>query len=203
MQKMSGQISICCLDLEGVLVPEIWISVAEKTRIKELRLTTRDVPDYHVLMRRRISVLREHRIKLAVIQKVITGMKPLPGASAFLNKLRSLRQVIVLSDTYYEFAMPLMKKLGWPSLFCNRLETDREGYLARYHLRQENGKEKAVKALKRIGFRVQAAGDSYNDIEMLKAADEGILFRPPVRIVSEFPQFSVTRTYKELLKKLV
>ena len=194
---------ICCLDLEGVLVPEIWIEVSEKTKIKELRLTTRDIPDYDVLMKRRLKILRAHGIKLKDIQKVISTIQPLPGAKAFLDELRSKNQVIILSDTYYEFAMPLMKKLGAPSLFCNRLEKDKAGFISNYRLRQKNGKEKAVRGLKKIGFRVHAAGDSYNDITMLKAADKGVLFNPPANIVKEFPKIKVTRNYKELLKALL
>ena len=195
--------AICCLDLEGVLVPEIWIQVSEKTRIKELRLTTRDIPDYDALMKRRLKILREHKIRLRDIQKVIGAVQPLPGAKAFLDKLRADRQVIILSDTYYEFAMPLMKKLGFPVLFCNWLETDPSGAISNYCLRQKNGKEKAVLGLKNIGFKVHAAGDSYNDITMLKAADKGVLFNPPANIVKEFPQFPVTKNYKELLNALV
>lgn len=197
---MNGQ--ICCLDLEGVLVPEIWIKVSEKTKIKSLSLTTRDIPDYDVLMKRRLKILRENNIKLKDIQKVIATIDPLPGAKNFLATLRSRSQVIILSDTYYEFAMPLMKKLGYPALFCNWLEVDAAGYILNYHLRQSNGKEKAVRALAEAGFRVRAAGDSYNDITMLKAADKGVLFNPPANIVKEFPQFKVTKNYRDLLKAL-
>ena len=194
---------ICCLDLEGVLVPEIWIKVSEKTKIKELRLTTRDIPDYDALMKRRLKILREKKIKLRDIQKVISTIKPLPGAKSFLDELRSKRQAIILSDTYYEFAMPLMKKLGYPSLFCNWLEVDKAGFISNYCLRQRNGKEKAVLGLKSIGFKVYAAGDSYNDITMLKAADKGVLFNPPANIRKEFPEFSVTKNYYALLKALL
>lgn len=194
---------ICCLDLEGVLVPEIWIKVSEKTKIKELRFTTRDIPDYDALMKQRLKILRQHGIKMRDIQKVISTIQPLPGAKAFLDELRSTRQVMILSDTYYEFAMPLMKKLGYPSLFCNWLEADNAGFIFNYCLRQKNGKEKAVRGLKSIGFKVYAAGDSYNDITMLKAADKGILFNPPANIVKEFPQFKITKNYKELLKALL
>ena len=195
--------AVCCLDLEGVLVPEIWIQVSEKTKIKELRLTTRDVPDYDILMKRRLKILREHKIKLRDIQKVISNIQPLPGAKAFLDKLRSKRQAVILSDTYYEFAAPLMKKLGFPVLFCNWLETDSRGTISNYCLRQKNGKEKAVRALKNIGFKVIAAGDSYNDVAMLKAADKGVLFNPPANIRKEFPQFKVAKNYKELSKALL
>jgi len=195
--------TVCCLDLEGVLVPEIWIKVSEKTKIQELSLTTRDMPDYDALMMRRLKILRENKIKLRDIQKVIATVQPLPGAKAFLDKLRSERQTIILSDTYYEFAMPLMKKLGLPTLFCNWLECDKSGHLSNYRLRQKNGKEKAVSGLMAMGFKVHAAGDSYNDITMLKAADKGVLFNPPANIVKEFPQFIVTKNYKQLLKALL
>lgn len=194
---------VCCLDLEGVLVPEIWIRVAEKTRIKELRLTTRDISNYDVLMTRRLEILKENNIKLETIQKVIGSIEPLAGAKKFLDNLRSQRQVFILSDTYYEFAMPLMRKLGHPTLLCNWLSVDRNGFIAGYHLRQKSGKEKAVLAIKKIGFQVAAAGDSYNDIAMLKAADEGFLFNPPERIAKEFPEFTVTTDYRELFKELV
>ena len=194
---------ICCLDLEGVLVPEIWISVAQKTKIKELRRTTRDEPNYDLLMKQRLRILRRHGIRLRDIQNVIAKIKPLPGAKVFLSKLRQKSQVIILSDTYYEFAMPLMKKLDYPILFCNSLSTDKKGFISNYHLRQKNGKEKAVKALKKVGFKVRAAGDSYNDITMLRAADKGVLFNPPPGIVKKFPKLSVTRNYQALLRALI
>ena len=193
---------ICCLDLEGVLVPEIWISVAEKTKIKELRMTTRDEPDYDKLMRRRLKILRRHRIKLRDVQEVIAKIKPLPGAKKFLDALRNRSQTVILSDTYYEFAGPLMQKLDDPALFCNWLRTDSENYIADYVLRRKNGKENAVRDLKKIGFCVHAAGDSYNDVAMLKAADRGVLFNPPANIVKEFPEFKVARDYDELLLSL-
>ncbi len=193
---------ICCLDLEGVLVPEIWINVAKKTGIKELRLTTRDISDYDVLMRQRLRIIRHENIKLKDIQKVISRLQPLPGAKAFLDELRRTRQVIILSDTFYEFAMPLMEKLGRPTLFCNTLEIDRAGYISDYVLRQDNGKQKAVQALKQLGASVRAAGDSYNDISMLKAADRGILFNAPKNIIKEYPQFKLASNYKALLKAL-
>ena len=194
---------VVCLDMEGVLVPEIWIEVAKKTKISDLRLTTRDVPDYDALMKRRLGILKKKGIKLAQIQKIISSMRPLPGARAFLDKLRANRQVIILSDTYYEFAMPVMQKLGNPTLFCNWLETDSEGFIKNYCLRQPDGKTQAVKSLKAMGFKVSAAGDSYNDIGMLKAADYGILFNPPVNIVKEFPQFKTARNYSELFEALI
>lgn len=194
---------ICCLDLEGVLVPEIWIEVAKKTGIRELRLTTRDEPNYDLLMKRRISILKANGVKLKDIQKVIAGMKPLAGALQFLERLRALRQVIILSDTYYEFAGPLLAKLKQPVLFCNWLSTDKKGFIKNYHLRQKSGKERAVLGLKKLGFEVAAAGDSYNDIAMLKAADRAVLFNPPPNIVREFPRFRVARNYQALLKALV
>ena len=190
---------ICCLDLEGVLIPEIWINVAKKTGLKSLEITTRDEPDYDKLMRYRLAILKKEGIRLRDIQAVIKGMSPLPGAKEFLRKLQEKYQVIILSDTYYEFAGPMMKKLGNPTLFCNWLTTNKKGFIANYHLRQKNGKKEAVRGLKGLGFQVVAAGDSYNDIAMLKTADRGILFRPPPKIVRQFPKFPVTKTYQELL----
>lgn len=201
MKKVKKPV-ICCLDLEGVLVPEIWIQVAEKTQIKELRLTTRDIPNYDVLMRRRVEILRAHGVKLELIQKVISKMNPSKGAEAFLERLRAKYQVIILSDTFYEFAMPLMKKLGHHELFCNKLSTDSEGFICDYHLRQPNGKEKAVRALKGIGFEIRAAGDSYNDIAMLKTADRGILFNPPKAIAQKYRGFKLAKTYGDLFRLL-
>ena len=187
-----------CLDLEGVLVPEVWISFAERTGIPELRLTTRDIPDYDELMRGRLKLLAEHKLGLREIQQVITAMEPLDGAPAFLQKLRADYQVIILSDTFYEFGMPLMQKLGLPTLFCHKLEVDEHGTIVNYHLRQPDPKRKAVTALKSLNFRIVAAGDSYNDTTMLTAADAGILFRAPANVVREFPQFPVATTYDEL-----
>lgn len=193
---------VVCLDLEGVLVPEIWIEVSKKTGIRELSLTTRDIPDYDVLMRRRIKILRRHHIRLKDIQRVISTMKPLPGAAAFLARLRATHQVVILSDTFYEFAMPLIKKLGYPAIFCNELQSDRAGFVSGYCLRQKNGKQKAVKALQSIGFEVFAAGDSYNDITMLQAADRAVFFNPPDKILKECPRIKAVRRYGELLKFL-
>jgi phosphoserine/homoserine phosphotransferase len=189
---------ITCLDLEGVLVPEIWINVAERTGIEELRLTTRDVPDYDALMTRRLSILAEHDLGLSDIQQVISGMSPLSGAKEFLDWLRERTQVVILSDTFYQFAAPLMRQLDWPTLFCNRLEIGGDGRVSNYHLRQKDGKRQAVRAFHQLNFRVIAAGDSYNDTTMLSEADAGILFRPPDNVVEEFPQFPVARTYEEL-----
>lgn len=191
---------ICCLDLEGVLIPEIWIAIARKTKLKELERTTRDEPDYDKLMRYRLTILKREKIKLKDIQTIIKKMSPLAGAKEFLKKLRTKYQVIVLSDTYYEFAMPLIEKLGNPALFCNALSVDKNGFIANYHLRQRDGKKFAALGLKKMGFEVVAAGDSYNDISMLSVADKGILFRAPERIIKEFPQFKATKTYAELLK---
>ena len=190
---------ICCLDLEGVLMPEVWIHVAKRTGVKELEITTRDEPDYDKLMKYRIGILKKEKIRLRDIQKVIRAMPPIPGAKGFLKKLKERYQVIILSDTFYEFAGPMMRKLDQPTLFCNWLKTDSDGFISGYVLRQRNGKERAVRGLKSLGFRVIAAGDSYNDVTMLKAADFGAFFRPPSRIAKEFPQFPVTRTYGELL----
>jgi phosphoserine/homoserine phosphotransferase len=189
---------IACLDLEGVLVPEIWINFAERTGIEELRLTTRDLPDYDALMTRRLSILEENNLGLQDIQKVIAGMSPLPGAPEFLEWLRERTQVVILSDTFYQFAAPLMRQLGWPTLFCHRLEISEDGRVSNYHLRQKDGKRQAVRAFHQLEFRVVAAGDSYNDTSMLSEADVGILFRPPDNVIEEFPQFPVTRTYDEL-----
>ena len=189
---------IACLDLEGVLVPEIWINVAERTGVEALRATTRDIPDYDRLMRQRLNLLMEHDLKLPDIQKVIAGMGPLPGAREFLDRLREVFQVIILSDTFYDFAAPLMKQLGHPTLLCHRLKVDDEGRVEDYHLRMKDQKREAVKALHHLKFRVVAAGDSYNDTAMLAEADAGILFCPPQNVIDEFPQFLVTETYDEL-----
>jgi phosphoserine/homoserine phosphotransferase len=189
---------IACLDLEGVLVPEIWINVAEATGIEALRVTTRDEPDYDKLMRNRLRILEEHGLRLPDIQGVIRGMGPLPGAREFLAWLRATHQVIILSDTFYEFAAPLMEQLDHPCLFCNALIVDDAGRVRDYRLRLQDGKRKAVMALKLLNFDVIAAGDSYNDTTMLAEADAGILFRPSDAVVRDFPQFPVARTYDEL-----
>jgi phosphoserine/homoserine phosphotransferase len=189
---------IACLDLEGVLVPEIWINFAERTGIDDLRATTRDIPDYDVLMRQRLDILDRHGLKLADIQDVISGMGPLEGAKDFLDSLRERFQVIILSDTFYEFAAPLMRQLGHPTLMCHKLSIDEEGRVADYCLRMPDQKREAVKALHGLKFQVIAAGDSYNDTTMLSEADAGILFCPPQNVIDEFPQFPVTTTYDEL-----
>jgi len=189
---------IACLDLEGVLVPEIWINVAERTGIDALRATTRDIPDYDVLMRQRLALLDEHNLKLADIQNVIDGMGPMEGAREFLDGLRHNFQVIILSDTFYDFAAPLMKQLGYPTLLCHRLHIDEDGRVADYKLRMPDQKREAVMSLHHLRFKVIAAGDSYNDTSMLGEADAGILFSPPQNVIDEFPQFPVTLTYDEL-----
>ncbi len=193
---------IVCLDLEGVLVPEIWIAFSERTGIPELRRTTRDEPDYDKLMGGRLELLRRHRLGLPDIQKVIADMGPEPGAREFLDRLRTRYQVVILSDTFYEFAMPLMAQLGMPTLFCHRLETDAAGFVSAYHLRMPDQKRAAVNAFKALRFKVIAAGDSYNDTAMLGAADAGILFRPPRNVVDEFPQYPVVREYDGLLARI-
>jgi phosphoserine/homoserine phosphotransferase len=190
------------VDLEGVLVPEIWIAFSERTGIPELRRTTRDEPDYDKLMRGRLELLRKHRLGLPDIQRVIAEMGPEPGAKDFLDDLRKRYQVVILSDTFYEFAMPLMAQLGMPTLFCHRLETDAAGFVSAYHLRMPDQKRAAVKAFKALAFRVIAAGDSYNDTAMLGAADAGILFRPPQNVVDEFPQYPVVRDYAGLRARI-
>jgi len=189
---------IACLDLEGVLVPEIWINVAERTGIAELRRTTRDEPDYDKLMRGRLAILEQHQLGLPDIQRVIGAMHPLDGAGTFLDWLRARFQVLILSDTFDEFAAPLMAQLGYPTLFCNSLVVDDKGTIRDYRIRIRDGKRKAVMALKLLNFEVIAAGDSYNDTTMLAEADHGILFRPPDNVIREFPQFPVTHTYDEL-----
>lgn len=190
--------TIVATDLEGVFVPEIWIAVAERTGIAELRLTTRDVPDYDQLMRRRLRILHENKLTLGSIQEVIETLHPLPGAVELLNWVRSRTPCIILSDTFYEFAAPLMAKLGHPTLFCNSLEVDQHDMIAGYRLRQPDGKREAVRAFRNLGFRVVAVGDSYNDTTMLGEADAGILFRAPDNVVAEFPQFPVMHEYAEL-----
>lgn len=194
---------ITCLDLEGVLVPEVWIAFADATGIPELRRTTRDEPDYDKLMRGRLAILDERGFKLRDIQDVIATLRPLEGARDFLDRLRSRTQVIILSDTFYQFAEPLMRQIGWPTLFCNELVVEPSGRVADYRLRIPDGKKKAVAALKNLAFRVHAAGDSYNDTTMLAEADRGVLFRCPDKVAEEFPQFRRTTEYSELLPALL
>jgi len=194
---------IVCLDLEGVLVPEVWIAFADKTGIPELRRTTRDEPDYDKLMRGRIEILDRHDLKLPDIQDVIATLRPLDGAVEFLEDLRSQTQVIILSDTFYQFAEPLMRQLGWPTLFCHELVVEDSGRVADYRLRLADGKRKAVQSLQQLAFTVHAAGDSYNDTAMLGAADRGILFSCPDNVAAEFPQFRRTERYDELRSALL
>ena len=190
--------SIVTLDLEGVLTPEIWIAVAEKTGIKELRLTTRDVPDYDALMKGRLNILDQHNLRLSDIQEVIGTLRPLPGAKEFFDELRTLTQVIILSDTFEEFAQPLMRQLGWPTLLCHRLELT-DGRITNYRLRIAEQKKEAVAALKRMNYHVIAAGDSFNDTAMLAEANVGFLFRAPENIKKQFPQFKALENYSDLL----
>lgn len=189
--------NIICLDLEGVLVPEIWIAFAEKTGIEKLRRTTREEPDYDKLMKYRMEILREHKLTLKDIQDVISTIKPLEGAKEFLDKLRAETQVIILSDTFSEFASPLMKQLGWPTIFCNSLSVDDEGMISGVRMRQDNGKKKAIDGLRAMGFRTFAAGDSYNDLAMIHLADKGCLFRAPENIIKEEPDLKLCNTYEE------
>jgi phosphoserine / homoserine phosphotransferase len=189
---------IACLDLEGVLIPEIWIAFADKTNIPELRLTTRDVPDYDELMQNRIRILAEHGLGLSEIQAVIATLQPLPGAVEFVAWLRQYFQVVILSDTFYEFGMPLMPLLGNPTLLCHRLEVDANNRVTGYRLRQADPKRQAVRAFQSLYYRVIAAGDSYNDINMLAAAEAGFLFHAPTKVSAEFPQFPSVHTYEEL-----
>ncbi len=192
---------IACLDLEGVLVPEIWINVALKTGIEELKITTREMPDYDKLMKRRLAILDEHKLTIADIQSVIDKMGPLEGAPAFVTWLRERCQVIILSDTFYQFALPLMRQLGYPTLFCNQLEIDGGGRIAAHHMRMPNQKKHSVAAFKSLNFFTMAAGDAYNDTAMLGEADAGFFFRPPDHLPKEFPQFPVTQTYSELQQR--
>ncbi|WP_333839495.1 bifunctional phosphoserine phosphatase/homoserine phosphotransferase ThrH [Pelomicrobium sp.] len=189
---------IACLDLEGVLVPEIWVGLAERAGIPELRATTRDVPDYDQLMRQRLRLLHQHRLGLPDLQAVIATLEPLPGARPFLDWLRERCQVVILSDTYYEFALPLMRRLGYPTLLCHRLVVDDHGRVVDYRLRQKDAKREAVRAFHGLNFKVVAAGDSYNDTAMLAEADVGIFYRPPENVAREFPQFPIAHNYEEL-----
>ena len=194
---------IVCSDLEGIFTPEIWINFAEITGIEELRLTTRDIPDYNVLMTRRLAILDENNLKLDDIQAVIRKMEPVEGALDFLNWLRSLVEVIIVSDTFVEFAGPLMEKLDRPTLFCNTLSVNGAGAITDYNLRQQDGKKKVALALKSLDYQVIAIGDSYNDITMLQAADHAILYRPPDNVKQEYGDFPVALTYEKLKERLL
>ena len=193
---------IVCADMEGIFTPEIWINVAKRTGIDELKLTTRDISDYDVLMKKRLAILDKHGLKLQDIQAVISEMAPLDGALDFLNWLRSQLQVIIVSDTYVEFAGPLLEKLGWPTLFCNTLAVAADGSISGYILRQNDGKRKVAMGLQKLNYKVIAIGDSYNDITMLTASEKAILFRPPANVKSEYPQFPVAMTYAELKREI-
>lgn len=191
--------NIICLDLEGVLVPEIWISFAEKTGLEELKITTRDEPDYDKLMKYRIGILRRENLCLADIQDVISRIRPLDGAAEFLEALRSMTQVVILSDTFREFASPLMRQLGWPTILCNSLVMDEKGMIESVRMRQDDGKRKAIEGFRGMGLRTFAAGDSYNDISMIRTADAGCLFRAPDNILREQPDLRLARDYDEFL----
>jgi phosphoserine / homoserine phosphotransferase len=191
-------VELACLDLEGVLVPEIWIAFSERTGIQELRATTRDIPDYNVLMKQRLGLLERHGLKINDIQDVIATLEPLPGAMEFVDWMRERFQVIILSDTFYEFSQPLMRQLHWPTLFCHRLVTDEAGRVVDYKLRQEDPKRASVKALHSLNYRVLAAGDSYNDTSMLAEADVGFLIHAPQNVIDEFPQFKSVETLADL-----
>ena len=194
---------LVCLDLEGVLIPEIWIAFAEKTGIEELKATTRDIPDYDVLMTQRLRILEENGYGLNEIQAVIAELDPLPGAKEFIDWLSTRFQVIILSDTFYEFAMPLMAKLGFPTLFCHKLEVAEDGKITDYKLRQKDPKRQSVRAFQLLNYRVIAAGDSYNDTTMLKQAEAGILFKSPQNVIDEFPQFPAVHEYADLQAEIL
>lgn len=202
MGRMEEKMKLICLDLEGVLVPEIWVAFAEASKIPELKKTTRDEPDYDKLMRWRLSVLKEHGLGLKEIQETIASIDPLPGAKEFLDELRSFAQVIIISDTFTEFAQPLMKKLGWPTIFCNSLVVAEDGEITDYKMRVENSKLTTVRALQSIGFETVASGDSYNDLGMILAGKSGFLFRTTEQIKADYPQIPALETYEELLNAL-
>ncbi len=194
---------LACLDLEGVLIPEIWIEFANKTGIEALKATTRDIPDYDQLMQQRLRILDEHKLGLPEIQEVIATLSPLPGAKEFIDWLRERFQVIILSDTFYEFSQPLMRQLGFPTLFCHRLNVDAKGRVIGYTLRQRDPKRQSVLALQGLYYRIIAAGDSYNDTTMLGQADAGILFKAPDNVIAEFPQFPAVHEYEDLKKAFI
>lgn len=193
---------IVCLDLEGVLIPEVWIKLAEKTGIEELKITTREIPDYDVLMKQRLKICDEHGLGMREIQDVVATMDPMEGAPEFIAWLRQRFQVVILSDTFYEFVQPLIAKLGYPTIFCHKLEIDDDGHIKGYILRQPEPKQSSVKAFHSLKFKVYAAGDSYNDTTMLGEADAGYLFNAPDNVIAEFPQFPLVNNYEELKAKL-
>ena len=201
-RERRNTLDIICLDLEGVLIPEIWIGTAEKAGIDELKATTRDIPDYDELMRFRLDLVERHDLRIQNIQEVIDTLTPLDGAQGFLTQLRADYQVIILSDTFAQFAKPMMKQLDWPTIFCHELIIDDEGRITDYRLRQQDQKRKAVQAFHGLNFNVVSAGDSYNDTTMLSESDAGILFCPPQNVVDEFPQFPVTNNYEELRSEI-
>lgn len=201
MSSLASPQSIVALDLEGVLVPEVWIAVAERTGVDALRRTTRDEPDYDVLMKGRIALLAQHGLSMSTIAEVIGGLHPLDGAVAFLDELRRRTQVVILSDTFEQFGAPLMRQLGWPTLLCHRLVIEGDTIVG-YRLRMADQKRHAVAAFQSLGYRVAAAGDSYNDTSMLAQADAGFLFHAPANVIAEFPQFPALDTYDELLAHL-
>ena len=194
--------NIVCLDLEGVLVPEIWVAFAEETGIPELKKTTRDEPDYDKLMKWRLGILKEHGLGLKEIQETIAKINPMPGAKEFLDELRSMTQVIIISDTFTQFAAPLMKKLGWPTIFCNSLEVAENGEITGYRMRVENSKYSTVKALQSIGFETIASGDSHNDLGMIKASKAGFLFKSTEQIKKDNPELPAYETYDELIEAI-
>jgi phosphoserine/homoserine phosphotransferase len=194
---------LICSDLEGVFIPEIWINVAQRTGIEKLKLTTRDISDYDVLMRGRIEILKQNNITLSDIQRIIAGMEPLPGALDFLNRLRSQMQLIIVSDTFREFAAPMMIKLNMPTLLCHHLTTDENNMIIDYNLRQNNAKQKTVQAFQSLNYKVIAIGDSYNDLAMLRQADAGILYNPPQNVVDENSDLPIARSYDELEEKIL
>jgi phosphoserine/homoserine phosphotransferase len=196
-------VELACLDLEGVLIPEIWIAFAEETGIEELKATTRDIPDYDVLMKQRLRILDEHGLTLPQIQDTISRLTPLEGAREFIDWLRERFQVVILSDTFYEFAAPLMKQLGYPTLLCHKLEVDQSGRITDYTLRQRDPKRQCVRAFQLLNYRVIAAGDSYNDTTMLTQAESGILFHAPDNVIAEFPQFPAVDTYADLKQAFI
>lgn len=194
---------LACLDLEGVLIPEVWIEFANKTGIEELKATTRDIPDYDVLMKQRLKILADNNLKLDDIQEVIATLSPLDGAKEFLDWLRERFQVVILSDTFYEFAQPLMRQLGFPTLFCHKLEINEQGYITDYKLRQADPKRQSIRAFQLLNYRCIAAGDSYNDTTMLKQAESGILFKSPNNVIEEFPQFPAVHEFEDLKKEFL